>query len=241
MGDNLEPKGASPAGESTPAQAGSDSGTWLTMVPKAIADEHREILSGFDSSESFFKRGIEAIESAQDAKQFEGRTWVPKEGEPEQNWKNFYTALGRPEDAKGYEIEDESISTLYHKANLTKAQADMLNEGFVEFSGKTQKEFVERTNAEKEATYKTAMGKLSDKYGKELDAKMKSANTAIVNLGGNDLVSLLQKKGIDNDPEMIGFFVNLGELMNEGAIPAGHHLAPKSEGFVGHYDSMKGI
>jgi hypothetical protein len=94
---------------------------------------------------------------------------------------------------------------------------------------------------QRQEDYMKAIGSLKEKYGDEVEVKLTEAKTAIKNLGGEELATKLEERGLDNDPGMLDFFVKLGGLMQEGHIPIGHQLRPKAKGLVGMYKSMDGM
>jgi len=237
MSDNQIPEGSLPEGSTTETPEAQGGTPWLKMIPKEIAEQNTDVFQKYESFDGFVSSSIEAMKEAERLRQYDGATVLPGEDADEETWNSVWSKLGRPEDKNGYGIEEEALADIFYKANLTKAQADKLADGLVNYSEVSETEFRQK----QEESYKEALNTLKQKYGDDLDKKMMSANEAMVNLGGQDLVKTLQDKGLDNDPSMIEFFVNVGTLMQEGNIPIGHRLAPKPKGFVGSYDTMKGI
>lgn len=238
MSDTLNPEGSTPEAVNTPTTEVQGGNPWLKMVPKATADKYNDVLTGFDSFDSFVNGSVESMNSLKEFKdKYDGATVVPGETADESAWKQFYGQLGMPAEASGYGIEEETLASIFHGANLTKAQADKIAEGLVSFN----ETVTEGDRAQREISHKAAVEAMREKYGDQLEVKMKTAQTALGNLGGPKLVSLLQTKGLDNDPQMIDFFVNVGTLMQEGNIPVGHALKPETEGLAGTYTSMEGI
>ena len=239
MSDPLNPNGPAPEGGTPQGPApGGRSGNWTDSVSKDLVEQYGEQLGRFDSYRGFVEGSIGAMDELSKYKtKFDGRTMAPtKEGSGD-DWNNFWGKLGKPAEASGYGIEEESLSGIYHRANLTADQAKVLTDGLVGYNETAEKEY----QAVRKGEYDKAISSLREKHGDKLDEKLRSANQALTNLGGKELVSLIKDKGLDNDPDMIGFFMGLGELMQEGNIPAGQKGLASKEGFDGSYDSMKGL
>lgn len=239
MSDTQNPNGPVPEG-GTPQGSlpGGRSGNWTDSVSKDLVEQYGEQLGRFDSYRGFVEGSIGAMDELSKYKnQFDGRTVVPTKEDAGEIWGSFWDGLGKPAEASGYGIEEESLSGIYHKANLTADQAKTLTDGLVGYNETAQKEYDEVRKTE----YDSAITKLREKHGDKLDEKLRSANQALTNLGGEQLVALIKDKGLDNDPDMIGFFMGLGDLMSEGSIPAGGKGKSAKPGFAGSYDSMKGI
>lgn len=225
--------------EGTPAEAPEAQGgnPWLKMVPKAAADANKDLLEGLTSFDGFLDKSFSSMRDANRLRQFDGATVVPGEDADDEAWSALWGKLGRPDDQSEYGIEEEALATIFHNANLTKDQAAEIADGLVEYSNQTEEDY----KASKKESYEKAVEGLKAKYGDDLPQKLESASAAMGNLGGPELTVLLQEKGLDNDPQMIEFFVNVGTLMQEGNIPIGHKLHPKPKGFEGSYDTMQGI
>ena len=238
MSDSLNPECSTPPEANTQPPEGQGGNPWLKMVPKETADKYNEVLKGFDSFDSFVNGSVESMNSLKEFKErYDGVTVVPGETADDATWQQYYRLRGKPEEASGYGIEEETLASIFHKANLTKTQADEIAAGLIEFNDVTTK----GQDAERQVNHEAAVKAMREKYGDDLEIKMKTAQTALGNLGGPQLVTLLQEKGLDNDPQMIDFFVNVGTLMQEGNIPVGHALKPEVKGLAGTYSSMEGI
>ena len=237
MSDEMIPEGSVPEG--TPSESPAEQGgtPWIKMIPKEIADQNAEVFQKYQTFDSYVSDSINAMKEAERLRKYDGATIIPDENADEQTWQSVWSKLGRPEAKDGYGLEEEALAEIFYNANLTKAQAEKITKGLIGYSETTQKEF----EGKRKETYQQAINSLREKYGNEVDKKLTSAQLAMTNLGGQKLVKTLQDKGLDNDPAMIEFFVNVGTLMQEGNIPTGHRLAPKPKGFVGSYTTMKGI
>ena len=224
--------------QNTEPSAGHGGNPWLKMVPKETAERYNETLNQFDSFNTFIEKSVESMGTLRELKEkYDGRTFVPGEGSAPSDWEQFWAALGKPSEYSEYGVEEEALAKIYHDANLTREQAEKLTKAFLGYNEQQETGYLERRKSE----YEKSVNAIREKYGEELDVKMQTAKEAINNLGGENVVKLFQQRGIDNDPAMIEFFINLGGLMQEGHIPVGHKLKPKASGFAGSYSSMKGI
>jgi len=211
---------------------------WTKMIPKEIAEKYNETLNQFDTFNDFVSSSFESMRAVNDYKsRYDGKVVLPDDEADQSAWEQVWQALGRPSDKTEYGIEEEELADIFYSSNLTKKQAEELTRKLSEYDKKIQEDLIEK----KKAAYNEAMNTIKNKYGDEIDVKMRTAQEAIKNLGGDSLVSRLKEKGLDNDPEMIDFFVNVGTLMQEGNIPVGHRLHPKSKGLIGTYKTMEGI
>ena len=212
--------------------------SWISMVPKEMAEKYHDTLNGFDTFDSFVDSSVNTqTELATMKSTYDGQTMIPKEDAGEDSWKTFWGKAGRPEEAEGYGVDDDGVSNVYHRANLTKAQADILTK---ELGDMSQAEATKYQDERKES-YNETIRTMKQKHGDNYEPMMRTAQAAIQNLGGEHLVATMRNKGLDNDVEMLNFFVKLGGLMQEGHIPAGVGIAPSKKGLVGMYDTMKGI
>jgi len=239
MSDPMNPNGPAPEGGTPqgPAPSGR-SGNWTDSVSKDLVEQYGEQLGRFDSYRGFVEGSIGAMNELSEYKtKFDGRTMAPSKEDSGETWNSFWGKLGKPAEASGYGIEEDSLSGIYHKANLTADQAKVLSDGLVSFNETAEKEYQDT----RKSNYDKAITTLREKHGEKLDEKLRSANQALTNLGGDSLVALIKDKGLDNDPDMIGFFMGLGDLMQEGSIPAGQNAPGGKNGFAGSYDSMKGL
>jgi len=237
MSDNPSAEGSTPDVPNTETPEVQGGNPWLKMVPKDTAEQYSEVLNGFDSFNSFVQGSVESMNTLKEFKdKYDGATVVPGENATDEERKAFWAEL-RPSEASEYGVEEETLASLYHHANLTKEQANAITKGLVDFNENRTKEY----EASKQENYKGALQALKEKHGDKLESVLATAQTAMSNLGGTELVGLLQEKGLDNDPDMIQFFINVGSLMQEGNIPIGHPARPKSQGLTGTYTTMEGI
>ena len=168
---------------------------------------------------------------------------VPTENSPQEEWDAFYSKIGRPEKPDGYEIKrpdglDESLwddkrtegfQAIAHKIGLTPKQAQELAAWELEYVGGQVKTMTEKADAEK-ASSSAALRK---DWGAEYDTKMKLANTAAKQVGGDALIT---NPALANNPDFIRAMAKVGEMISEaGDLPGArsergsHSASPKSE------------
>lgn len=129
-----------PASNPSPGQP-ADGGGWLASLPDDLRGvaEHKGWKEPADALRSY--RHLEEYMGADKA----GRGMVlPKDGEDAEGYERIYKALGRPDEAGGYELnslfgEDavdqkvlDGMSTAMHEAGLNKAQAHKVGAAYQE-------------------------------------------------------------------------------------------------------------
>lgn len=148
---------------------------------------------------------------------------IPKEGDSPEVTAAFRQAMGVPEKPEGYEIKvpeglpagvwnDDAAGqfrTWAHELGLTPTQAQGLAERYAQMGGNAVQQSAEVTETE-----------LRKEWGVAFNAKMKAANDALRNIGGEDLAQYLQTSGLGNHPAMVRAWAKIGEGMGEDR-PAG--------------------
>ena len=67
-----------------------------------------------------------------------------------------------------------------------------------------------------------AVQTLKTDLGTNFDAKMTIANRAITEIGGDDLIKVLETSGLGRNPTVVKAFIKMGEMMGEeGALDVG--------------------
>lgn len=137
----------------------------------------------------------------------------------------FYNKLGRPADAKGYELPvpegapteyADYMKEVFHKAGITAKQAKILAEANNEFGAKIG----QATEQQKLEMNKTQQESLRKEWGEAYDAQMGTARYAFQELGVDaETVDKLQDAmGFDG---VMKFFANLGSKFGEGRFVSG--------------------
>lgn len=164
----------------------------------------------------------------------------------EENINEFYTKLGRPEDASKYELEkpelpkgikddgtgDEDFKALAFKNGLTNKQASDLYKEFTATGIKTYQAALKAHEKEVEAT----QSNLKEEWGEDYKAEFELAGRAINSFGDKDDVAALNKAGFGNNPTVLKMFNKIGKAMAEDQFMDGSAFTgelPKSvDGFT---------
>lgn len=149
-------------------------------------------------------------------------------------WGEVYAKLGRPDDAKGYELpealaakrEDLQLSDelvgdfagAAHKLGLTKAQFSGVMEhyGTLMEGGAAEVAAAEQAKAEAQDAM---VASLKTEWGAEYDSNVGLALDGINQLGEGDdakaFVDMLEETGLGDNPVLIKLFAKVGELVQE--------------------------
>ena len=149
---------------------------------------------------------------------------LPKTEEDTEGWDKVFNALGRPEDAKGYEFAEpadlpegfeydsaaeESFREIAHAARLTKTQATALRDWFVNVKA------AEHAAGEESVAAKMAesIGELTNEWGRATPQKIEAAHAAVKKLAGDDFAAMLDETGLGNDPRLVRGFAKIAEAV----------------------------
>ena len=154
-----------------------------------------------------------------------GAIKIPKLDAPPAEWDAYYGKLGRPVSPEGYTLNrpalpenipwDAGIETDFkavaHKLGLTPTQA----QGLMDFEGRRIVSGLQgyRGRAEETATA------LREEWGPAFERNVEIGLRGAKHLGGDALVTALERTGAGNDPAVIKAFVRVGQmLLEDGAI-----------------------
>lgn len=137
----------------------------------------------------------------------------------------FYNKLGRPADAKGYELPipegapteyADYMKDVFHKAGITAKQAKILAEANNDFGSKIG----QTTEQQKLEMNKTQQESLRKEWGDAYEAQMGTARYAFQELGidSKQVDALQDAMGFDG---VMKFFANLGSKFGEGRYVSG--------------------
>lgn len=170
------------------------------------------------------------VKSAIDTKSMVGANVIKLPGEKatEQELNDFYSKLGRPADATAYtptvqpKVENlldkpvlEAMQTQFHKLGLSEAQGKgildaymgILNTGF------------EASEAQQTATREQGVATLKQEWGPQFDNNVKTAQLALRQLGGDELVAEINASGFGNNVAFIKFMHTVGmKLLDDSAV-----------------------
>ena len=162
---------------------------------------------------------------------------IPGENATDEERNAFYTALGRPENADGYEINkpedlpagigwmDEEVKAFKEFAyanGLSQAQAAEAVKFQVEMVKKTQKEALAAHNALAEQN----IADLQKEWGADYDSKIAAANNAVKVFG---VAEALTKANLLADKSIVMAFAKIGESISEAKIVNGGNSSTAEE------------
>jgi len=149
-----------------------------------------------------------------------------KDAKPEE-WDKYYAKLGRPEGADKYatnmpdlpegfawdEGQMKSFFETAHKAGLSTAQAQSL----VDWYAADQKGVLKAGDEAIKAAEETLKGEWKAAYPRNLGL----AKAAAKEIGGKELIDLLDQTGLGNHPVILKAFAKLGRSLAEDGVISG--------------------
>ena len=152
---------------------------------------------------------------------------VPNKHATEEDWKEVYKKLGRPEDASGYKYdlpEDQTIdetalknfSDQAHKLGLLPGQAN----GMVKFYNEMQAASLQEQDSVAIAARENSAKELKQEWGQAYDQKISQANNLAKTVGIGELfdTNLADGTKLGDNPVMIKAFAELAAKMGEDSI-----------------------
>ena len=221
--------GGAPGG-GVPGGAPTGSGTGNTMDYSALSTNFRQALaSEYQTHPSLtdIKDLNGLVKSYISAQSMVGadRVVIPKEGASAEEWKSFYQKTGTPDAPEAYGLEqielpqgapvdhrlDPQIQQLFHKYNLTKAQAAGL---YKEYSDLVSQDLSAQISAQEQAV-QTELANFKAQVGGQFDTMVAQAKQAVYAFGGEEVKAWFNETGIGDHPKMIQLFANIGKLIGE--------------------------
>jgi hypothetical protein len=156
---------------------------------------------------------------------------IPKEGAAPEEWNSFWKKVGRPDDAKAYNLNRpenfpdqafdakmlEHMQGIFHETGLSSRQAETLYNKYMAYvAGEyetSQKEFSQQTEQ--------SLEKLKADFGSEYNVKLAAAQRTLQKFGSPELVQYLDNTGLGNSPELIKLFSNIGLSISESTAVDG--------------------
>lgn len=152
---------------------------------------------------------------------------VPNKHATEEDWKEVYKKLGRPEDASGYKYdlpEDQTIdetalknfSDQAHKLGLLPGQAN----GMVKFYNEMTAASLQEQDSIAVAARENSVKELKQEWGQAYDQKISQANNLAKTVGIGELfdTNLADGTKLGDNPVMIKAFAELASKMGEDSI-----------------------
>lgn len=189
---------------------------WRTSLPEDIRGE--ESIKNFKDISDLAKGFVETKKMVGNA------TKVPKADAKPEEWDTFYTKIGRPESPDKYDFKmpdgtkvDESLIKEFRTAAHTSGLQPRQAQGLLDWFNKAQEDRM----AGFSKTMTDGVDKLKSEWGGKFDEKLGMASRAVKELGGDELISLLEETGLGNHPTLVKFFAKLGESTMESPLIVG--------------------
>jgi|TARA_Y100000296_G_scaffold75841_1_gene95926 hypothetical protein len=222
-GSVLSP-GSSEATESAPAETAS--ADWKASLPEDIRSDPS--LKDITDIPNLAKSLINAQGMIG-----KDRIALPSEDATDTEMKDFYGKIGRPDEAKAYDLGerptlpegleyDEEFESTFrdvaHKAGLTQKQTKDIYDGYNSYVSK--KAELEGENGTVQMN--NWVEQMKKDFGKAYDERIDLAQRAIEKFGSGDVKDWMNSTGMGNNPMFVKMFANIGEIVAEGKgdVPA---------------------
>jgi len=202
-------------GQGTEDQGGQED--WRSGLPDDLKSEK--------SLESFKDVGGLAKSYVEGQKLIGSSVRVPKDDATPEEWTEFHTKMGRPDDIAGYEFVkpempdgvnwDEGMVDWFgktaHEAGLSKAQAGKLMQSW------NDNQFSQVHEAQK--TMKNELAGLQESWGDQFDGRVELGLRGIERLlpaeEVTQLKTLMDSSGVGNHPLMLKYAYQVGKMLKE--------------------------
>lgn len=158
---------------------------------------------------------------------------LPSENAGEDAWNEFYSKLGRPDDATGYKVSDTTklpdgveidstqlgeAQSLFHKLGLNSSQGQGILDWYYGSVGAAATQTAEAA-ANNQATARAA---LQDEWGENYNLNLERAQGALKQFEeGTELLSLLEESGLGDDPRVIKYLAKIGAQFADDSVDGG--------------------
>ena len=191
--------------------------SWIAGLPTDL--QANDSLKKFSSVESLAKSYINA-ESMIGA----DKMVKPNKNFTEEDWNNFYTAAGRPDEAANYEVQYETDAPEVLDGFKNKAHTLGLNnqqaQGILDFY--TSLEQQAQTNIEQQVQQQNHESelKLRQELGQQFDSKVMAAKQAAATFASEEILNLELMDGsrIGDHPQILRMFIGIADKMGEDII-----------------------
>ena len=172
------------------------------------------------------------VKSAIDTKSMVGANTIKLPGEkatPEER-AAFFEKLGRPTDVNGYAstvkpavdtlIDPDTLTqmrTVFHENGLTAAQGQAILDSYTTVANDGYTKAAESLAASREA----GLTALKGEWGSAFEVNVKTAQLAIRELGGDDVLASIESVGLGNDPTFIKFLHTIGTKLLDDVSSGG--------------------
>lgn len=212
-----------------PANNGAPPADWRASLPEELRSE--ESIKNFKDVADLTKGFVETKKMVGNAIR------IPKADAKPEEFDAFYARLGRPETPDKYEFTrpqvpenvkyDEEMETAFkgmaHKAGLSPRQAQALLEGYNEMQVKRLSGYT--------GQMEQGIAALKKEWGANYEKQIGLASRVVKEVGGEEMINLLNETGLGNHPTLVKFFAKLGaESADPGfIIGEDHHDAASQD------------
>lgn len=202
------------------AEAKTQGGDWKTTVPEAL----RSKVAKFNDVGALAKSYVE-LESAAGS-----MVRIPAEDASPEEKAKFYSKIGRPDKAEAYELPTSDVGTsedvsafapMALEANLTKTQAKRIWEWSQSMA--MERLILAKAGLEKQRDAKRQA--LQTKWGEDFHGKADLASKVAKRFGGDDLLALMRRTRLGDEPEVLETFAAIGEVLSEDILLGGTRRA----------------
>ena len=147
---------------------------------------------------------------------------IPRKSATDEDWSNVYAKLGRPEEAKGYELQfgegqevnDDFLNAfkeVSHNAGFTNKQAQKLATWYQ--SQVTSQEEIQE--AQFRSLQEESVTALKKEWGKAYDERVKTASNVLQEFGDTTLADMRLADGslVGDSPQMVKLLANMGKYL----------------------------
>lgn len=161
------------------------------------------------------------------------RILIPTKDSTDAERATFWEKIGRPVEAKGYELPAEGIPAdvtlndeqiagfqkFAHEIGLSKEQYAAC----VRFDAQRQGTAMEGINTSAEEFKEQAEVELKKEYGDAYPERLEMANDALMHFGGQEAIDVLVDTGMANHPALVKMMVKVGMAVGQDEIMGGGH------------------
>jgi len=193
--------------------------TWISSLPEDL--QSNESLKKFSSIESLAKSYVNAESMIGADKMIK-----PNKNFSDEDWNNFYTAAGRPDDAKNYEINYETdnpdaldnFKTSVHKLGLSTPQA----QGILDYYTEMNKGATEAATRDLEQQKHQQELELRKELGQQFEPSVMKARQAAQTFASEEILNIPLADGstFKDHPAIIKMFMGIADKMGEDVIRA---------------------
>lgn len=173
---------------------------------------------------------VEALEKAY--KELESRVGgsvrIPGDGASAEDWAKFYTRVGRPEAAEGYELpvsqdpgQDEVTAGWFkqtvHALGLSKKQAEAFWKASHEMATERRKAYTDAVQKDQQEK----IAALTAKWGDDYSTKVADANRVAHKFGGPEFVKMLRDTRLGDNPVMLTMLAAVRDAISEDTLRGG--------------------